>query len=71
MFASAVAQLLQKNMRYAGCNIMCQGHILNKCTWEEGLWKMQGDLNVTYVTLTEVRATEDSRAAAEHLHTSL
>lgn len=47
-----------------GCNIMCQGNILNKCTWEEVLWKMQGDLNAkTYVTLTDVQATEDSRAA--------
>lgn len=43
---------------------MCQGNILNKCTWEEGLRKMQGDLNAKmYATLTEVRVTEDSRAA--------
>lgn len=63
MFASAAAQLLQENLRYMGYNIMCRGNMLNKCTWEEGLQKMQGDLNVTYVTLTEVRVTEDSRAA--------
>lgn len=63
MFASAAAQLLQENMRHTGCNIMCQGNILSKCTWDEGLWKMQGDLNVMYVTLTEVRVTGDSRGA--------